>query len=393
MSMITTAEAKISDQIISARELFEIPEGITYLNCANMAPQLKSITEAGIAAVRAKATPWKLAAPEWFSGAEVLRGVAAQLLNADAEGIALVPAASYAIAIAAANLPLASGQSVVLLHEEFPSNVYAWRELAQKRNGTVVTVRSEAGESLTQALLRSIDDRTAIVAVSPCHWTDGSRVDLELVSDRARSVGAGLVIDASQALGANVLDVERIQPDFLTSVGYKWLLGPYGLAYFYAAPKWRESGTPIEYSWLTRAGSEDFGRLIDYCDDYRPGARRFDMGEFPQFVLAPMATAALRQILAWGVARIESSLSVLTNDIARRALDIGYVVLPAAERSPHMIGIRHPKAIPAAVPRALREANIYVSFRGDSIRIAPHLYNNLNDIDRLFKVLRAHATK
>jgi selenocysteine lyase/cysteine desulfurase len=104
-----------------------------------------------------------------------------------------------------------------------------------------------------------------------------------------------------------------------------------------------------------------------------------------------MATAALRQILAWGVARIESTLSVLTNDIARRAQGIGYSVLPAAERSPHMIGIRHPQGIPSALPQALRDANIYVSFRGDSIRIAPHLYNDLNDIDRLFKVLRAHV--
>ena len=389
--MINTTEVNPATQITNARDLFEIPENITYLNCANMAPQLHSVTEAGIAAVRAKESPWKLTAPEWFSGAEVLRGLAAQLLNADAEGMAIIPAASYAIAIAAANLPLASGQSVVLMHEEFPSNVYAWRELAKKRNGNVVTVRREPSETLTNALLRSIDDRTAIVAVSPCHWTDGSRVDLEQVAARARAVGAALVIDASQALGANVIDVKRIQPDFLTSVGYKWLLGPYGLAYLYAAPKWRESGRPIEYSWLTRAGSEDFGALIDYRDDYRPGARRFDMGEFPQFVLAPMATAALRQILAWGVARIEASLSVLTEHIAQSAEEIGYYVLPPDQRSPHMIGIRHPKGIPAALSQALREANIYVSFRGDSIRIAPHLYNDLNDIERLFKVLRTHA--
>lgn len=388
--MIDTKELKPAAHIANARELFEIADGITYLNCANMAPQLRSVTEAGIAAVRAKATPWKLTASEWFSGAEVLRGLAAQLLNADPEGIALVPAASYGIAIAAANLPVASGQSIVLIHEEFPSNVYAWRELATKRDGRIVTVRREAGETLTNALLRSIDDRTAIVAVSPCHWTDGSRVDLEQVADRARAVGAGLVIDASQALGANVIDIKRIRPDFLTSVGYKWLLGPYALAYFYAAPKWRDSGTPIEYSWLTRAGSEEFGRLIDYRDDYRPGARRFDMGEFPQFVLAPMATAALRQILAWKVERIESSLALLTEHIARLAQEIGYMVLPGEERSPHMIGIRHPGGVPAALPNALRDAKIYVSFRGDSIRIAPHLYNDLSDIERLFKVLRTH---
>ena len=103
------------------------------------------------------------------------------------------------------------------------------------------------------------------------------------------------------------------------------------------------------------------------------------------------ATAALRQILAWGVARIELSLSVLTEHIANNAQDVGYSVLPAAERSPHMIGIRHPKGIREALSEALRDANIHVSFRGDSIRIAPHLYNDLDDIDRLFNVLRAHA--
>jgi len=82
---------------------------------------------------------------------------------------------------------------------------------------------------------------------------------------------------------------------------------------------------------------------------------------------------------------------VFTDHIARCAQGIDYVVLPAAERSPHMIGIRHPKGIPAVLAQALKDANIYVSFRGDSIRIAPHLYNDLADIDRLFDLLRAHA--
>ena len=72
----------------------------------------------------------------------------------------------------------------------------------------------------------------------------------------ARAVGAGLVIDASQSLGASPLNLERVQPDFVTAVGYKWLLGPYGLGYLYVAPKWRESGVPLEQSWIARAGSE-----------------------------------------------------------------------------------------------------------------------------------------
>ena len=150
---------------------------------------------------------------------------------------------------------------------------------------------------------------------------DGSKIDLQQVGERARSVGAGLVIDASQSLGASALDLERIKPDFVTAVGYKWLLGPYGLGYLYVAPRWRESGVPLEQSWLTRAGSEDFRCLVDYTDEYRPGSRRFDMGEFPQFVLTPMAVAALKQILSWGVARIQLVLSALTEKAAQLATD------------------------------------------------------------------------
>jgi selenocysteine lyase/cysteine desulfurase len=378
----------IASAIGPAKNLFEIPEGITYLSCANMAPQLRSVTQAGLDAVCGKATPWKLAAADWFSGAEQLRELAARVLGADSDGVALVPAASYGIAIAAANLPLSPGQKIVLLEQEFPSNVLAWHELAKKNGGVVATVQRRGGMTWTEALEKAIDANTGVVAVPQCHWTDGSRVDLERVAERAHAVGAGLVIDASQSLGACPLDLDRVQPDFLVSVGYKWLLGPYGLGYLYAAPKWRTSGTPLEYSWLTRAGSEDFTALAEYAEEYRPGARRFDMGEFPQFVLVPMATAALRQVLAWGVARIEQTLSSLTAKIAQTAAEDGYLVLPPAERCAHMIGIRDPAGIPARLPTVLKEANIFVSFRGDFIRVAPHLYNDFSDVQRLFAGLR-----
>ena len=381
-------KALLQNSSQSRRSLFEIPEGVTYLNCANMAPQLRSITAMGIDAVRAKATPWTMPFTQWFSRPEELRSLAAQVMGADADGVAVVPSVSYGIATAAANLPIASGQSIVILDREFPSNVYAWRELAKKKNGRLITVVREPGENWTGALLRAIDETTAIVSIPQCHWTDGSKVDLELVGDRARAVGASLVIDASQSLGASVLDLERVKPDFLTAVGYKWLLGPYGLGYLYVAPKWRKTGVPLEQSWMTRAGSEDFSSLVDYSEEYRAGARRFDMGEFSQFVLVPMAIAGLRQVLAWGVERIEAELSPMTEQVAQMAAESNYSVLPAADRSPHLIGVRYRGGISAELPKALQEASIYVSIRGDSIRVAPHLYNEPKDIDFLFKALR-----
>ena len=385
--MIKPDLASTTDRIRPAGELFDIADGVAYLNCANMSPQLRAVTAAGIEAVRAKAAPWTLSAPDWFSAAEALRGLAANIIGADTDGVALVPAVSYGIATAAANLPLAGKQTVVVLDQEFPSNVYAWRELAARKNGRVVTVVRQAGENWTDALLRAIDGDTAIVAVPHCHWTDGSTVDLERVGERTRAVGAALVVDASQSLGASPLDLERIKPDFLTTVGYKWLLGPYGLGYLYVAPRWRETGVPLEQSWLTRSRSDDFARLVEYRDDYRAGARRFDMGEFPQFVLAPMAIAALEQILAWGIGRIEATLATMTERVAQLAGESGYAVLPRPDRAAHLIGIR-PRAIPADLPKALADAKVFVSIRGDAIRVAPHVYNEPKDIDRLFEVLR-----
>jgi selenocysteine lyase/cysteine desulfurase len=372
------------------RHLFNIPDDITFLNIANYAPQLKSVTEAGLAAVRKKESPWLFTSNDWFDLAEEWRRLSAQFMGVDVDGVALIPSASYGIAIAAANIPLKRGQTIVLLHQEFPSNVYAWIELAQQNGAQVIFAQRESGESWTDALLRNIDARTALVAAPQCHWTDGSRVDLIPVSKKAREVGAALVLDVSQSLGASVIDIAKIQPDFLVSVGYKWMLGPYSLAYMYVAPKWHD-GKPIEYSWLTREGAEDFTKLVDYTEGFRPGARRFDMGEYSQFVNAPMAIAALQQLIAWTPAVIEQTIGAHTQRIADEAIRLGFNLFPPDQRSKHMIGIRRPGGIPAALPKALADEKVFVSVRGDSIRIAPHVYVADTDLDRLFSVLRRFA--
>ncbi len=371
----------------SQRDLFEIPDGVTFLNCANMSPQIRSVTSSGIEAVKSKESPWLISPPDWFSAPERLRELAAKLIGVDAEAVALVPSVSYGIAIAAANVKVERGQYIVLLNEQFPSNVYAWKVLAAQQNANIRTVQREPGGTWTDAVLEAIQNDTAVVTVPNCHWTDGSLIDLVEVGAKARSVGAALVVDASQSLGAYPIDIMKVQPDFLVSVGYKWLMGPYGLGYLYVAPVWREKGLPIENSWLSRAGSEDFAGLVDYQDEYRSGARRFDMGEFPQFVLVPMAIEALRQILNWGVENIQNSLSILTKEIEQRVLKIGGSALPAGKRAAHMIGIRLPNGLPDQLSKRLASENIFVSIRGDSIRVAPHLYNDKADIDRLFEVL------
>jgi selenocysteine lyase/cysteine desulfurase len=372
----------------SQRALFEIPDDVTYLNCASMSPQLRTVTAAGIDAVRAKASPWTLRADDWFVHAEPLRALVARVSGADAASVAIIPSVSYGLAIAAANVRVAAGQSIVVLDREFPSGTYTWRELARRTGARIVTVAREAGQSWTDALIAALDENVALVAAPACHWTDGSIVDLERLAPAVRAVGAALVIDASQAAGAHPIDVATIQPDFLCSVGYKWLLGPYSLGYLYAAPKYHERGVPLEQTWMSRLGAEDFTSLVDYVEELRPGARRFDMGEFSQFTLLPMSVAALTQVLEWGVPQIAAAVGRLTSRIATEAEALGCTVPAEQERIGHIIGVHLPRGLPSGFIERLAEARVYVSVRGDSLRVAPHLYNDDRDIDRFSAVLR-----
>jgi selenocysteine lyase/cysteine desulfurase len=216
-------------------ELFDIPKSVIYLNCASLSPQLRSVTEAGIQALQKKVHPWEIQSADWFADPEKLRALAARVINAETDSIAIIPSVSYGISIAAANVRIAKGQQILVMDKEYPSNYYSWAELAKTKDAEIITVKKEAS-TWTETILNAINEKTAVIAISNCHWTNGSLVDLVKVGEKARSVGAALVIDASQAMGAFPIDVAAVQPDFLVSVGYKWLLGPYGLGYLYAAP-------------------------------------------------------------------------------------------------------------------------------------------------------------
>ena len=373
----------------SQRELFEIPEDIAYLNCAYMSPQLRTVRTVGEEAVARKSRPWGISPRDFFESSEKARRLFAQLVGGDAEGVAIIPSVSYGMAVATANVPLKTGQNVVVLDEQFPSNVYPWRELAKRTGAEVVTVPRLLGQDWTSAVLERVHERTAIVAVPNCHWTDGSILDLVRTGERAREVGAALVVDATQSLGAYPLDVSEVQPDYLVSAAYKWLLGPYSLGFLYVSEAYREA-VPIEHNWISREGSENFARLVEYTDAYAPGARRYDVGERSNFVLLPMAIEALRQILAWGVENIAASLRVLTDCIEEEAEKLGVEAVPKSVRAGHMIGLGLGPEAPEDLAVRLAEENVFVSVRGHNLRVSPHLYNTERDVGRLFDSLNRH---
>jgi selenocysteine lyase/cysteine desulfurase len=375
------------------RHLFDIPEDVAYLNCAYMSPLLRQVTDAGQRAVARKAHPWDITPAHFFSDVAVARRRFAQLLGGGAgeDDIAIVPAVSYGMAVACANLPLARGQTVLLLDEEFPSVILPWRERAREAGAQAVLLPRPADDDWTSVILEAIDERTAVAALPALHWTDGALIDLPRVGVRLREVGAALAVDATQSLGAMPFPMSEVRPDFLVAASYKWLLGPYSLGFLYVAPQ-HQNGRPIEYNWITRMGSEDFAALTNYTEEsrFQLGARRYDVGETSNFALMPMAIAALDQILAWGVPNLAETIAVLTETLVARAAALGLGAVPAARRAPHYVGLRFPGGVPAALPQRLAAERVYASVRGRrTLRVTPHVYTTDADIDRLIGAIAA----
>jgi selenocysteine lyase/cysteine desulfurase len=380
--------------LATQKHRFSLPPGSHYLNCAYMAPLSRRVEAAGIDGLIRRRDPSSLTAPDFFTGADAVRQRFATLVGArDRQRVAVLPAVSYGMAVVARNLPLETGSRVVVAAGQFPSNVYAWRRLCAERGCRLVTVEPpEALDGRAAAwndrILQAIDASTRLVALPVVHWADGTRFDLERIGIRAREVGAALVIDGTQSVGALTFDLARVRPDALICAGYKWLLGPYGIALGWFGERF-DDGVPLEENWINREGSEDFSALVRYREAYQPGAIRFDVGERSDPIRLPMMAAALDEVLEWGVEVIQAYTGSLTAEIAGRARDLGFWSEEPPGRAGHIVGLRAPASTdPGRLARRLEAGRISVSLRGDALRVAPHLYNDLADTEALIEALR-----
>ncbi|MFI5102148.1 MAG: aminotransferase class V-fold PLP-dependent enzyme [Terriglobales bacterium] len=334
------------------RHLFDIPDDVAYLNCAYMSPLMKSALEAGTAGLARKAHPWEITPDKFFTGSDEFRTTAAQFIDSSADCIAIVPSASYGIATAARNLPVKKGQRILVLAEQFPSNYYAWQRRTEETGASLKVVAWPEDNDWTAAVL---DALTADVAVAALPFS-----------------------------------VREVQPDFAVAASYKWLLGPYSIGLLYVAPKWQD-GIPLEENWIQRANASDFASLILYTENYDNGARRFDMGERSNFALLPAAVRAMKQLLAWDVVQISETAGALNRQLANAAADLGFSAPAEPWRAPHYLALRRKAAIPKQLPEMLAREKVFVSVRGSSIRVTPHVYNTVEDCERLIACLRRIA--
>jgi selenocysteine lyase/cysteine desulfurase len=220
------------------------------------------------------------------------------------------------------------------------------------------------------------------------HWTDGTRFDLVEIGRRCREVGAALVVDGTQSVGALPFDVREIRPDALIVAAYKWLLGPYSVGLGWFGPRF-DGGIPLEETWIGRERSEDFQRLVDYREGYQPGAIRYDVAERSNFALVPMAVASLRLVSDWGPRRIQEYCRALTSGMLDEVAALGFAVEEEGWRAGHLFGLRMPAGIHlTSLQEALARRRVVASLRGSALRLSPNVYNDASDVEALLDGLR-----
>lgn len=384
------------------KALFSLDPDECWLDSAYMGPLPDRVRDAGIAAITARSFPVGITAADFFEPAERVRAMLARLVGADAERIAFVTTATSGFALLANNLQPEPGANVVLLGDQFPSNVYPWR----RWRGLGVELRTVAAPDAplrpggaepsraarwNEALVTAIDARTMLVSIEQAHWTDGTLFDLARIGARCREVGAVFAVDATQTAGAMSIDVEAAGIDALVVHCYKSMLSSYGLGFVVLAERFAE-GRPLDEGWLARAGSDDFAGLVDYQDRYAAGMRRYDTGLRSNGMLIEMLGAACELLLDWRPGRIRDYLLGIEAEFVERVAASGFEVAAPGDRAANLFGVRLPRGLaPATVREALGARRIRVSVRGSSVRVAPHVFNDAADLARLAAALESLA--
>jgi selenocysteine lyase/cysteine desulfurase len=358
-----------------------------YLNNASVGP-LPERTQRAVARMTAKRREPHLFEerefPEMLASA---REAVAQLIGAERAEIALAPNTSYGINMAAQVLPLRPGDRVLVPDGEFPANVYPW--LLRQRDGVAVDLipRTPAGWPDEDRLLASLDDRRVrAVAISLVQFSSGYRIDVARLGAACRARDVYLVVDAIQGLGQLPFDVRATPVDLLACGGQKWLLAPWGSGFLYVRRDLIGGLAPRFTGWLSFQGTDDFSRLTDYDATFHADARRFELASLPYQDMVGL-TVSLGLLREAGPQRVAAHLRALRAPLVARATDGAFdVVSPLDAAHDSAIWCVRTRDVTATFER-LRGAGVKCSLREGNIRLSPHLYNTVDEIERVASLL------
>jgi selenocysteine lyase/cysteine desulfurase len=324
-----------------------------------------------------------------MGGLAKARAAVARLLNARVDEIALAPNTSYGLNVAALSLPLEPGETVLVSDKEFPANVYPWLML-QRRGVTVELVPATPEGWPDEAVLhqRILDPKVRVLAVSFIQFGNGYRVDLARLGEACRASGTYLVVDAIQGIGQYPLDVRELHIDLLACGAQKWLLSPWGSGFLYVRHELVAEMTPGIAGWMAFEGTNDFTRLTDYDPTFRSDACRFELATLPFQDLVGM-TESIGLLLEVGIEQIHAYLEYVRRPLLAAA-EAGAFQLSSPMDRVHessIVCVRPQR--PTESYRKLKQAGVVCVMREGSIRLSPHFYNTVEEVERVVDILES----
>ncbi len=355
----------------------------TYLNAASIAPLPERARAATEAYNRRRARVHEMRDDDFEPTLQRAREAAARLVGAEPGEIALTPNTSHGINLAAQCLPIPAGSVVVASDWEFPANVYPWMGPGCPARLELVPADALGRPDEDRIMERLDRGDVSVFALSTVQFATGYLADVVKLGRFCRERGIFFVVDAIQAAGQLPVEVREAEVDVLACGGHKWLCAPQGTGFTYVRGELLPRMEPRVVGWMTMPACEDLTRVVGYGWELCEEARRFEVSTQPCQDYAAF-TASVGLLLEAGPERIRSHLLEILDPLVRRLRERPEVEIVSdlrPERRSGIFSFRPPE--PERVHAALQRAGIVTSLREGAIRLSPHLYNDMEDVERV----------
>lgn len=368
------------------RALFPITESAIYLNHAAVSPPPRPTINATISQLHDVAQAGSLNFRNWIAVKENARRLAASMIGARPEQLAFMRNTSDGLSTIANGLRWRNGDNIVTFRGEFPSNIYPWLRIRDVHGVEVRMAEERYGRIDLDELIGLIDSHTRIVSISHVQYASGFRSDLARIARAARAHDALLVVDMIQSMGAIPFDVEAELIDAAAGAGHKWLLTPEGVGILYLSDRARDRIEPTLVGWISVPDPEDYS---NYDQGWKTGTLPWETGTGPSALIYGLE-ASLKLLTENKVELIATYLESLTDHLCDEVGALKYEIVSSrlpGEKS-QIVCLRHRGGLSAmSLYIHLKKRGIITAPRGDRLRIAPHLYNTIEEIDTLVQNL------
>ena len=368
------------------RSLFPAANKFTYLNSAAVSPIPLTAIEAVNAQLNDVAQNGSNNYNDWIAAKNKARALVAEMLGVRPEQIAFMRNTSDGFASVANGLNWTNTDNIVSFAHEFPANFYPWR-MVRDRFGVELRLCKEInGRVDIDELISMIDSKTRVVAVSAVQYASGFKADLDRIGRAARNVDALFAVDIIQGLGAMGFDLPAEYVDIASGASHKWLCAPEGCGILYMSDRARERVEPTFVGWISVETPWDFG---DRAQPFKQNALAMESGTGASALFYGLEQS-LKLLHETGLAAIDAYLEELTDELCGRVGEKDYEIISSRTKGEKsaIVCIKHRGGIHCnQIAEQLQNENIIVSPRSDRLRIAPHFYNNVEDIDELLAAL------